>query len=169
MSAISGYGTKFRADNGNLMTSRLFKELSSGEEDKALYTLRREDTHGLPALFRLYMELNDPTEYTVATTLFESWEHWLKITNNRMIQPYIIEMREELAKKLESEGVARLINEVQTNGKNAYQAAKYLADRGWATDTKPTKRGRPPKTERKETNPAINIDEHYDLIRARLN
>ena len=170
MSAITGFATKFRATNGSLLTTRLFRELSFGEEDRALFTLKRKDTNNLPSLFRLYMELNDPTEYEVATQLFESWEHWERITNNKQIQPYIAEMREELAKKLESEGVARLIKEVQTNGKNAYQAAKYLAERGWSSSPKPTKRGRPSKTDTKDTTPStIDIDAHYALISGSVN
>ena len=125
---------------GRPLTQALFLEV--GYSDYAIYTLKEEDHlyNGkiYPSLKRLYLELNDPTEYEFATTYLLGWKHWKRICENKLLRTQIDEWRDELEVKMRSKGVKQAIMSAEQGG---FQAAKWLADRGW--DTKGA--GRPSK------------------------
>lgn len=127
---------------GKYLTQSLFLEL--GYKDEAIYTLKEEDHEYngivLPSIKRLYVELEDPTEYEFATTYFAGWKHWQRICDNKVLSRYIAEWREELEVKLRSQAVRKMKNSADSGN---YQAAKWLADRGWDT----RKAGRPSREE----------------------
>lgn len=91
------------------------------------------------SLKKLYLDMADPIEYTFANEYLFDWPHWQRMCNNSIISKHVEEWREELALKLASEGVLTML-ELATD-KGSYQAAKYLADRGWDVKEK----GRPSK------------------------
>lgn len=123
---------KFKDSKGALLTQSLIWDFRFDRE-RALYTVRDEDydLEGriLPSLKKLYLECEDPTEYEFATTYFYSWKHWQRIVNNKMMAPHIEEWREELAIKLMSKGIKGVIEQSYTD--KGYQAAKWLAEKGW--------------------------------------
>lgn len=128
---------------GRFITQSLFLEINY--TDHSAYTLK--DDHYVyngklyPSIKRLYLEMEDPTEYEFATTYFCGWRHWQRLLDNKGIRKYIDEWREELEYKLRAKGIKRIIAEV--NGSNGMQASKWLADRGWSTRGA----GRPSKAE----------------------
>lgn len=127
----------------NLLTQVLFWECKFDKE-RALYTLKDEDYtlpdgRVLPSLKRLYLNIADPTEYEFATTYFYSWHHWKRCANNKLIAEYVDQWREELEVKLMSEGIKGVINQAYSD--KGYQAAKWLAEKGWLDK----KVGRPTK------------------------
>lgn len=112
------------------LTQSLFLEIGYGTE--AQFTLKEEDHEyngkTYPSIKRLYLECADPTEYEFATTYLLGWKHWVRLCANKVILRYIEEWRVELEVKLRSRGVLRTMAAADAGN---YQAAKWLADRGW--------------------------------------
>lgn len=138
-----------------------------GYTSNAIYTLKDVDyTYKgklYPSAKRLYLELEDPTEYEFATTYFLGWNHWQRICANKNVAEHINLWREELEVKLRSRAVKMNIAAAK-NGN--YQAAKWLADRGWLNRAA----GRPSKAEvNKELKIAAAIENEYaaDVVRLR--
>jgi hypothetical protein len=132
----------FLDSTGRPITQSLFLEI--GYTEFAKYTLKDHDYeyNGVvyPSLKRLYLEEEDPTEYDFANKHLLGWRHWQRLCENKQIRKHIDEWREELEFKLRSKAVRNMMSSAQ--GGN-YQAAKWFADRGWATRAA----GRPTKAE----------------------
>ena len=148
---------------GKFRTQSLFLEL--GYSDEAIFTLKDQDYEyegrKLISLKRLYLEMDDPTEYNFATTHLMGWRHWQRMCENKAIRAYINEWRDELEVKLRCRAVGDAINAARTGN---FQAAKWVADRGWATRGA----GRPSKADvNHEKSVQAQIDNEYkgDVIR----
>lgn len=149
---------------GRPYTQSLFLELKY--EDNAFYSLKSQDwTHKgklYPSIRRLYLECEDPTEYTFANKYFLGWDHWMRLTENKAIRVHIDAWRNELEIKLRAKGVLEMI---KSANKGNFQAAKYLADRGW--DTRGA--GRPSKDElTRRAKIAETVHNEYAVDIARL-
>lgn len=129
---------------GKPITQSMFLEINYSEN--AMYTLKDNDHEYkgtlYPSIKRLFLEMEDVTEYEFANTYFLGWKHWKRICANKAILPYIEEWREELEYKLRAKGIKKIVESVK-NPMNGMQAAKWLADRGWSTRAA----GRPSKEE----------------------
>lgn len=154
---------QFLSPDGKPLTQSLFLEL--GYNAEAVYTLKDIDFEykgrTLPSIKRLYLELADPTEYEFATTYFLGWKHWSRISENKAVKAYIDEWREELEIKLRSRAIKLTLANAESGN---YQAAKWLADRGWQTRGA----GRPSKQEvEREAKIKSRIDDEYsaDVVR----
>jgi hypothetical protein len=127
---------------GRPLTQGLFLEVNYHE--MAVYSLKEVDhEHNgklYPSLKRLYLETADPTEYEFATTYLLGWKHWMRMCENKMLRAHIDEWRDELEIKLRSSSIKKLIRASEMSN---VQAAKWVADRGWATRGA----GRPTKAE----------------------
>lgn len=151
---------------GRPLTQSLFLEIGYRDEF-AVYSLKDQDHHykGLvyPSLKRLFLVHEDPTEYDFATTYLLGWQHWKRLNDNKQLRKHFDEWREELELKLRSQAVKDIIDQCSTEG-GSFQAAKWLADRGWE------KRGagRPSKQEQ-EREDRLNerIEDEYksDVVR----
>lgn len=141
----------------------MFLELGYGDE--AVFTLKDED-HELNgkkyvSLKRLYLETEDPTEYVFAKNHLLGWKHWQRMCENKIIAKHIQEWREELEVKLRSQAILDAIQEAR---KGHFQAAKWVADRGWSTRGA----GRPSKAEiEHEKKVQARISDEYgdDVVR----
>src|SRR3546814_4809867 len=112
----------------------------------AVYT-PKEDDHTYkgviyPSLKQLYLKEEDPTEYEFANKHLANWNHWKRLLANVIIRRYIDEWREELELKMKAKAVREMQALVNSENGN-FQAAKYLADKGW--DKRAA--GRPSKAE----------------------
>ena len=150
---------------GRPLTQSLFLEL--GYDDLAIYSLKENDCEyngkTYPAIKLKYLEMGDPTEYTFANEYFLGWKHWMRLCDNKAIRKFIDEWREELEIKLRSQAVRHMIGSAKDGN---YQAAKWLADRGWNTRGA----GRPTKLEiEKEKKIALAVNDEFsaDIIRLR--
>ena len=148
---------------GKFRTQSLFLELGYGTE--AIFTLKDQDhTHEgkeYLSLKRLYLEFEDPTEYEFATTVLLGWKHWQRMCENKLIRKHIDDWREELEVKLRSRAILDAIKEAR---KGHFQAAKWVADRGWSTRGA----GRPSKAEiEKQTRINERVEDEYksDVVR----
>jgi len=148
---------------GRPLTQSLFLEV--GYSEFAIYTLKEDDHEyngkKYPSLKRLYLEIADPTEYDFANMCLLNWKHWQRLCENKLIRKYIDDWREELEVKLRSRGVKAAMYEANSGN---FQAAKWVADRGWSTRGA----GRPTKAEveREKRIQAGIVDEYEaDVIR----
>ena len=128
--------------NGKPLTQSLFLEI--GYNDFAIFTLKEQDYdyNGklYPSLKRLYLEMEDPTEYEFASTYLLGWRHWKRMNENKILAKHFDEWREELEYRMRCKGVKALLNSAK-NGN--FQAAKFFVDKGWDK----RQAGRPSKLE----------------------
>lgn len=125
--------SKFTDKMGRMLTQGLFLE-NTYDEDYAVYTLK--DYHHTyngkvyPSLKLLYIEEEDPTEYEFANKYLLNWQQWKRICENKVLMRYIVEWREELELKMKYKTVREMQALVNSEA-GSFQAAKYLAERGW--------------------------------------
>lgn len=117
---------------GRPLTQSLFLEIGYNTQ-YAIFTLNDEDKEyegkTYISLKKLYLNAEDPTEYQFAKKYLLNWQHWQRLNDNRVLRPYFDEWREELEVALRSDAV-QAIRDMTADGQN-FQAAKWLADRGW--------------------------------------
>lgn len=162
------FNSKYKNSNGALLSQALFYETNVREEDKAsvLYTMKSDDYLGYPSIKRLYLECDDPTEYTFAIKYFDSWKHWKMVRDATFFKETYEEMREELLLRIKSRAVASLRKAIN-DPKNVVQVSKYLIDGGYID--KEDTRGRPSKQRIKEEANKIfkdmeDVDNDYNRI-----
>jgi hypothetical protein len=137
---------QFRAGNGQRLLRGLFREETTSSECPPVYTLKDYDDD-LPSLYRLYMDLEDETEYVFATTYLDGYEHWEMLCNCTWFQPYIERWRKELTLKLTAKRLKILITDsMDETSKSKTSSTKYLIEQGWRTRDE-LRRGRPSKDE----------------------
>lgn len=138
----------FKTTGGIRYLKALFYETTGAEKDTVMYTLKDQDYLEYPSLYRLYMELEDWTEFTFASTYLDSWEHWEMLCQCNWFKPYILRWRKELELKIKARLLSVLVQDSSdTTSKTCTSSAKYLLDQGWAKEKNPQKRGRPSKDE----------------------
>ena len=117
------------------LTQSLFLEI--GYNADAVYTLKDIDHEYNGKVYKslkaLYLAVSDPTEYKFANTYLLGWDHWQRIVANKALAQHIEKWRFELEIKLRSEGVLAVRRHSQSKHPSAWQASKWLADRGWET------------------------------------
>lgn len=137
---------KFKTVTGLYLLGKLFLEQAYHDTERVLYTLKDEDHRGYPSLYRLYMEMEDLTEYEFANKHLDGWKHWEMLSSALWFRPFIVRWRKELELKLKARALREIMEEAASGGKHAFQANKYLIEKGWVE--KPEgKRGRPSKNE----------------------
>lgn len=130
---------------GRPLTQGLFLEFGY-DTRYAVFTLNDDDKEyngqTYISLKKLFLSCDDPTEYEFATKYLLGWKHWQRMNANAALREHFEEWREEFEVKIRSDAI-RSISEMTVEGSN-FQAAKWLADRGW------DKRGagRPSKSEK---------------------
>lgn len=134
---------KMKASTNVWLTNALFEETALHGADNVIFTLKDKNSpEGYQSFPNIYFALTDadPTEFTMATTVFGTWEHWDAICRSLKLKPYIAKLRTELNVRQKSKAVKYMLNEVESDGKNSFQAAKLLLAKPWedTQDTKPT-------------------------------
>lgn len=150
---------------GRPLTQSLFLEI--GYSDFAVYTLKEFDYEykgkKYPSLKRLFLQEEDPTEYSFAEKHLLGWQHWKRLCENKSIASHVEEWREELELKVRSQAVRDMMNLCASEQGN-FSAAKFLADRGWEKRAA----GRPSKAEKERhlrVEEKINDEFQADVIR----
>lgn len=118
---------------GRPLTQSLFLEIGYNTE-YAVYTLDEEDkTYKgklYPSMKKLYMAEEDPTEYRFSKRYLLNWRHWKRLNENKVLREYFDEWREELEVMLRSDAIVA-IRDLGLAEEGSFQAAKWMADRGW--------------------------------------
>lgn len=119
---------------GRPLTQSLFLEIGYNL-DFAIYTLKDYDHtfkgHTYPSLKRLFLECEDPTEYAFANKYLLGWSHWKRLNDNSVLSGHFQEWRDELELKIRSQAVMDIMGQCAESSQGSFQAAKWLADRGW--------------------------------------
>lgn len=156
--------SKFKTDNGLYYISSLFLEKTYHDTSVVLFTLKDHDHRGYLSLYRLYIEMEDLTEYEFANKYLDGWKHWELLSGADWFQPFILRWRKELELKIKARALRAVMEESASGGKNAYLANKYLIEKGWVE--RPTgKRGRPSNKEiLEETFKTEDIQSDFERI-----
>lgn len=157
----------FKTHQGVYLTKQLFWELSESPE-LVLYTIKdydiEKDGRLLPSLHRRFVELGDLSEYTFATTYFDSWAHYKKLLKTSWFSAMMDEAREELSVKLAAQNLLEISKKAQTGDVRANQ---YLLERKWVPKDDPV--GRPSKSRiKEEANRLFDISEEINSDLRRL-
>lgn len=135
--------SKLKDAQGRYLTQGLFLEMTYDDLRFVMYTLTDEDKEHkgviYPSLKRLYLEMEDPTEYHFANKYLWGWDHWQKICKNTILYDHIVQWQEELEIRLRAKAIKSLLSMTEGN----FNAAKWAADGHWNV-----RRGRPSKAER---------------------
>jgi len=132
--------------DGRWRTASLFIERRVDAYDP-LWTLKDDDVEvdgvKYPSLKKVYFSFDHTPglEYEFAMETFKSWDHWTKLCGSQL-RDVFSEWRDELDIKLKAEAIRTIIRTTNEGGAAAANAAKYLAEKGYAN-----KRGRPAKEE----------------------
>lgn len=166
-------GNKFKSVVGShLLKAIFFEEAINTDRPDCVYTLKVEDHEyegvHYPSLHRLYVEMEDQSEYEFSKKYLDGWTHWKKLIECNWFKPYLDAMREELDVKIRARSMnaLRRIAEDPDN-KNHYMANKVIFDNGLAP--KSDKRGRPSKEKIKAEADKLfqssnEVNEDYDRI-----
>ena len=94
-----------------------------------------------PALRSLFLKMvaDDPTEAVFALAVFGSVEFWEKLQKSHALKPYLKKWRHEADVARKSVAFQYIVKEVEEDGKNAFQAAKYIISEPWKPRTKESK------------------------------
>jgi hypothetical protein len=114
-----------------------------------LFTLRENDYKGLPSLKRIYLAYRDPTEYSFAMDLFNSYTHWIRLCESKFFQEHHEKWKLELEIALRSEGIRALRNMTGRNDSTGFNASKFLASKGWDPKTAATEKARKASDQKK--------------------
>ena len=135
-----------------LHTKGLFYETTLPEDRESMgtaWTLKEEDHHAdgkvYKSMKKLYIEMEDVTEYDFAHAAIGSYKHWERLLESPIIRPHIEQWRKELNLKLKARAMKSIIKAATEDEKLSFQAMKYLADNEYLD--KKGKRGRPSKDE----------------------
>ena len=155
-----------------IRTKSLFREFIKAtgeglEADDAPYTLSKNDLGKSKSLYKLYMEMEDLTEYEFAKKYLEGgWRQWQALQKNSSINCHIVEWRKELELKVRAGALLRIIAESKDPGsKFKFSANRFIVDRGWKSkeETKADP-GRPKKVDVvEEAEKMAEYDENLQL------
>jgi hypothetical protein len=125
---------KFYNERNQLLTRALIWE--AGWSENAIYTLKDWDsttTGGRPlkSLKQLYLQENDLTEYDFAQKHFANWDHWQTISKSWYLKDHVAKWRAELEIRIVTDALKMIQAEALSESKYAYNANRYLADKGW--------------------------------------
>ncbi len=156
---------QMKDSRGYPMTQALF--LETVYSDYAIWTFDDEPkTYNgklFPSLREHYLRIADPTEYQFAKECTLGWDHWKRLCENKMIKAEVDKWREELEVMLRSEGIQSIVEATAKEDGN-FQAAKWLADKGWQKSGP----GRPSKSDierEKRVSERVNQGFGADIIR----
>lgn len=138
----------FRSGNGGYRTSDMFVEMNKSEMP-AYWTLKPTDKPDYPSLKRLYLEMEDLTEFEFANEYLEGYEHWETMAKSQYLKEHIAQWRKELQLKVKARSLRGIIRDAVKE--NKYEANKFLITGGWIDKDEDKKgRGRPSKQDIKD-------------------
>lgn len=158
--------------SGNWLLQALFYETAKPEHtDKILFSLKPYDYEGYPSFLRLYLELEDVTEYRVATELLGGIPHWERLCRAPFFKEHLELFRRSLMLKMKSDSLRLLQADAKSASKSSASSSKYLLSQGYDS-VSPDKRkaGRPTKEQilkvaNDEASFYVDINDDYERIK----
>lgn len=108
-----------------------------------------EDGKTYPSIYRLYMEMEDPSEYMFAMKYFDGYDHWTKIAKSHWMKDHIKVWRSELQLKIKGKAFQTLKEQAE---KGSLDASKFIVNSDFSNGVPSNikipanKRGRPSST-----------------------
>lgn len=130
---------------GRFWTQGLFKEMSYGRGRDCIMTFKNKDFENLVSFKRVFVEIGDPSGYTAAMVLLNSWDHWLKLCDNSQFLKELKKAEDELAVKLKSKAFIEIKEISQGTSGSALSAAKYIANGSFKEINSSNIKGNQPK------------------------
>lgn len=122
---------------GNYLLDGLFYERCKDDmilKDTCVFTLALEDNEelGLYSFPKLYLSIDDPTEYKQAIEILGAVEHWDKVVKLAWLKPTILKLRSQLKRKMRSDAFGRIHNAALTSESDAVRMAaeKFIIKEG---------------------------------------
>jgi hypothetical protein len=123
---------KWKGKASRYLTEALFLERSYMDTKSAIYTLsvwdKTSDGKHYQSLHKLYVEMEDLSEYEFANKYFANYTHWSTLRAAEWFKPYYDKMREELIVRLQAKAYKSMLEQVK-DGSASQTTLKYLADR----------------------------------------
>lgn len=161
MNGVKKERDKWRGFGNKFLTEGLFLEHCTNH-DAVLYTTSTSDKRYkgkfVPSLHKLYVELEDVSEWNFANLYFGNYEHWLLVKSKPFFQEYYAAMVEELNAKLRGKAIKQMLDQV-SEGEASQATLKYLAD----NDYIPKASAGRPKKKKEKAKPNLQVVE--DLAR----
>lgn len=160
----------FRNAYGQRYLRTLFYETTLADKTGVVYTLKDRDHEGYPSLYRLYMESDDPTEYSFAISNLDGWDHWETLCECTWFKPYITRWRRELEIRAKARALLAIkALAADPTSKEHYQASKFLINSGWREKATGRGAGRPSKDEvqkvaRQLAEDSRNLEEDFQRV-----
>lgn len=125
---------------GKKKTQSLFVE-TARQGDEPFLSLRPQKNNGAVSLRDLFIQyvVEDPSESVFAETVFGDYDFWLNLLECKWMEEHVLKWRKVTDAKRKALAFKAILEEVQTNGKSAFSAAKYLVEEPWKGRTKETK------------------------------
>lgn len=161
------------------MTKALFFEMSDPdyrEEMETEWTLKEKDHivdgKTYRSLKKVYLEMEDVTEYEFALATLGSFVQWETLCKTTWFKEHAEQWRKELNLKLKAKGMRSIIQAATTDENLSFQAMKYLSDNQYLE--KKSGRGRPSKADveaelKKEANANKSFKADAERIGLRIN
>jgi len=140
-------------NRGGMRTTSLFWEVRRDRSEDPnldpIFTLKSRDhiVNGVKyySLKQIYLSYDHVPgyEYQFAIDVFNSWDHWVKLTKSS-IRGEFEEWRKELDVRIKALMMKNLLQASRTDDAKGVTASRYIADKGYE---KQGARGRPSKTE----------------------
>lgn len=134
---------KYKNNAGSFLLRELFFEKTLADKVNVMYTLKDQEHEGFPALREFYLSIADPTEYKFAVECLDGWAHWERLCECEWFKPFLDRWRLELELSIKAEALACIIKMAKENGKQSFDASKYLLTNAWVKEK--AKAGRPTK------------------------
>jgi hypothetical protein len=167
-------GNKFKNEVGAHLLKPIFFEYDNSEHNYTIYTLKDRDHTWqgkvYPSLRKIYVEMEDPTEYDFACQHLDGWMHWKKLSESSFFQEYLKEWREELEVRMRAKALNRIKTRAASADKDSFAADKILLAGGWKTTEDKQKVGRPSKEKiQQEAEKLFSAATEFDEDFKRLN
>lgn len=152
------------SDNNIPITSGLIIDLCTQRMDKAIFTVSRFHEGKYIYLPDLYVQycVDDPSEYDFAMAVFGELEAWERIKKLKFFKKAYDQMVHHADVKRKSKAFKAVISEVDSGGRSAFTASKFLIDEPW----KP-KRTKEANTKSKKSTQEAASQHNDDLDRLR--
>ena len=146
--ATQGLVLPIKTDSYPLPTGALFYENNYDVTPFTVFTINENDKevkgHKFYSLRKLYMEMEDPTEYEFAQAVFGSWDWWNLVKKSYKFKHEFEKWPVELELKLKAKAFAK-IKKAANNGD--FRASAFLVTKGYNKEETGAQKGRPSKAQ----------------------
>jgi hypothetical protein len=164
----------WKDEKGRWLTLSLFYELAAyNDKSRAIYTKYEVDVERDGKIYKslkdIYVNYDHipGNEYDFANQYFGGWDHWKALQSSaQAVKDLIQSWRDELEVRIKSESVKGIIASSKGSDNTAFQAQKWLSDKGWIPQ-----KGRPKKADiQREAKIAAQVEKEIeaDIARIRL-